>query len=205
MTQLINKRYFVTGIDTDVGKSVICAILIQKLAADYWKPIQAGYPTDSEFIKSISDNIIIHPEGIILQHPMSPHAAAEKENQNIYLSKIKLPNTKNTLIIEGAGGVMVPINKTEMVIDLARQIKAGVILVSKNYLGSINHTLLSVEYLKSNGFNIVGIIFNGPSIISSENYILNYTGLNCIAHIPEISNINFKSICELSSKIHFNL
>jgi len=205
MTQLTNKKYFVTGIDTDAGKSVICALLTQKLKADYWKPIQAGFPTDSDFIKAVSNNIKVHHQGIMLQHPMSPHAAAEKENRNISLSQIKLPGTKNTLIAEGAGGIMVPINKTELVIDIAKQIEADVILVSKNYLGSINHTLLSANYLKSNGFKVVGIIFNGHPTPSSENYILNYTGLNCIARIPEISNINPQSISQLAAEIHFNL
>lgn len=202
---MTNKKYFVTGIDTDAGKSVACALLAESLQADYWKPVQAGSPTDSDFIREMAVNVKVHPEGMILKHPMSPHAAAEKENRSISLSTVIEPKTENTLIIEGAGGIMVPINKSELVIDVARQIDCEVILVSRNYLGSINHTLLSIQYLKSNNFKIAGILFNGHPTPSSENYILEYSGLNCIGRIPEISNINPNSIKQLSTELIFNL
>lgn len=200
-----SKKYFVTGIDTDAGKSVVCSLLVESLQADYWKPIQAGTPTDSDFIqKMTSANIKIHEEGIFLKYPMSPHASAEKENRIIKIDQLQLPITQTTLIIEGAGGIMVPISESELVIDIAFKMDLEVILVSKNYLGSINHTLLSIAYLKQNDFKVAGIIFNGQHTPSSENYILKYSGLKCIARVPEISNINPESIKELSKELNFN-
>ena len=199
------KKYFVTGIDTDAGKSVVCSLLVESLKADYWKPIQAGTPTDSEFIqKMTSANIKIHEEGIFLKHPMSPHAAAEKENRIISIDQLQLPLTQNTLIIEGAGGIMVPINDAELVINIASKMDLEVVLVSKNYLGSINHTLLSISYLKQHKFNISGIIFNGPHTPTSEKYILDHSGLKCIARVPEMSNINPESIKQLAKELNFN-
>jgi dethiobiotin synthetase len=135
---------------------------------------------------------------------MSPHASAEKENKTISLDQFELPVTKNNLIIEGAGGLMVPINNSELVIDIASKMDLEVILVSKNYLGSINHTLLSIAYLKQHNHKIAGIIFNGQHTPTSENYILEHSGLKCIARVPEISNINPESIKQLAHELNFN-
>ncbi|MGL1886556.1 MAG: dethiobiotin synthase [Reichenbachiella sp.] len=198
------KRYFVSGIDTDSGKTIISAILAQKLKADYWKPVQAGKPTDSDTVRSlVSEQINIHPEGIELKLPMSPHAAAKAENIDLKIEYIKLPQTNNHLIIEGAGGLMVPLNDKELVIDMALHFECEVILVSRNYLGSINHTLLSIEYLKAKGHRIAGIIFNDEPNIETENYILNYSQLPCLGHINKLDNINPESIEEQG--IHINL
>lgn len=200
------KKYFVTGIDTDAGKSVVSALLVSALKADYWKPIQAGTPTDSDFIREMTDSTIkIHDEGIFLKHPMSPHASAEKEHISIILDQLIMPESKNDLIIEGAGGIMVPINDNEMVIEVAKKFDTEVILVSKNYLGSINHTLLSIAYLKQHNYKIAGIIFNGQHTPSSENYILKHSDLECIARVPEISNINPESIGQLAEELNFKL
>ena len=185
------KRYFVTGIDTDSGKTIASAILVEKLKADYWKPVQAGYPTDSETVATlINPERIIHPEGIILQAPMSPHAAAKLENIHVEAKQFEVPKTNNNLIIEGAGGIMVPINDSEFVIDLANQFDAEVILVSRNYLGSINHTMLSISYLKANGCKIAGIIFNDTPNPETESFILNYSKLPCIGRIDPLKEIN---------------
>lgn len=195
------KRYFITGIDTDSGKSVVSAILAQSMGADYWKPIQAGQPTDSEFIKENTQDIKIHPEGILLKHPMSPHAAADLENKQIGLAHLELPSTDNSLIIEGAGGIMVPINDQELVIDIAKKFDLQVILVSRNYLGSINHTLLSIDYLKNHGFKIKGIVFNGKSNASTEEYILKHSGLTCLFKLDELTKIDVSTIREVASTI----
>lgn len=195
------KKYFITGIDTDSGKSLVSAIIAQSLGADYWKPIQAGRPTDSDFIKENTQGIKIHPEGILLEHPMSPHASADLENKQISLDDLKLPSTSNSLIIEGAGGIMVPINDSEMVIDIAKKFDLEVILVSRNYLGSINHTLLSIEYLKNHGFNIKGIVFNGKGSASTEDYILKHSGLTCLFKIEELAKIDVSTISQIASTI----
>ncbi|MEP2026722.1 MAG: dethiobiotin synthase [Reichenbachiella sp.] len=185
------KKYFVTGIDTDSGKTVASAILVEKLKADYWKPIQAGEPTDSDTIRSlVSTERVIHPEGIVLNAPMSPHAAAKLENIDLRADQLEVPATENNLIIEGAGGLLVPINDEEFVINLAKQFDTEVILVSRNYLGSINHTMLSIAYLKDNGFKIAGIIFNDIPNPETERFILQHSKLRCLGRIEPLSAIN---------------
>src|SRR5689334_10566229 len=139
-------NYFVTGIDTDSGKTLVSAILCEALGYDYWKPIQAGLPRDSETVKSLSSKTVIHPESYLLKTPASPHASAKLDNIKIELKNIALPNS-NGLIIEGAGGCLVPINDENFVVDLFPKLNAEIILVSDLYLGSINHTLLTVSLL----------------------------------------------------------
>ncbi|SMD37038.1 dethiobiotin synthetase [Reichenbachiella faecimaris] len=189
------KKYFVTGIDTDSGKTVASAILVEKLKADYWKPIQAGEPTDSDAVRRmVGSDKVIHPEGIVLAAPMSPHAAAKLENIDLRADQLKVPVTENTLIIEGAGGLLVPINDDEFVINLARQFDAEVILVSRNYLGSINHTMLSISYLKDKGFNIAGIIFNDTPNPETERFILQYSQLPCLGRIEPLTTVDPSTI-----------
>lgn len=181
-------KLFITGISTDVGKTIVSAILTEALQADYWKPVQTGSATDSDaqtIRKYLSNSrTVIHDNAYVFELPASPHAAAKAENQEIKLQKIKEPITNNHLIIEGAGGVLVPLNDNDYVIDLIRS-DYQVILVSKNYLGSINHTLLTVEALKSRNIFIAGIIFNGESNSETERIILKKTGLKCFGRIEQ--------------------
>src|SRR5476649_1485023 len=148
-----NKPLFVTGIGTGIGKTIVSAILTEKLKADYWKPIQAGDLDNSDTlkVKSLITNTSskIHPEAYRLTQACSPHKAAAIDGITIDQKNILLPVTDNKLIIEGAGGLMVPLNNNFLMIDLIQQLNAGVILVVKHYLGSINHTLLSLEALYS--------------------------------------------------------
>ena len=188
------RKIFVTGIGTDVGKTVVSAILTEALEADYWKPVQAGDLDSSDSLKVSNlisnEKTVIHPEGIQLSQPMSPHAAAEIDNLEIKLSDFKIPATNNNLIIEGAGGLMVPLNDKDLIVDLITELDAEVLLVSQNYLGSINHTILSIEVLKSKGLNVIGIIFNGNENVETEKYILNYSGLKCLGRIKQHQTIN---------------
>ncbi|MDD3877236.1 MAG: dethiobiotin synthase [Bacteroidales bacterium] len=185
------RKLFVTGIGTGIGKTICAAILTEKLKADYWKPIQAGdlEKTDAQTIKSLISNkeTIIHKERFLLHNPVSPHLAAEIEGIEIHLSDFCLPATTNTLIIEGAGGLMVPINKHgNLMIELVKEFDAEVVLVSQHYLGSINHTLLSIDALFKHSIKTAGIVFNGNTHESTESYILNYSGLQCLGRIfPE--------------------
>lgn len=199
------KSYFVSGIGTDVGKTIASAILAEALEADYWKPIQAGEldNTDTMKVRSLISNkkSILHTERYLLSQPQSPHAAATHDGIEIDLKTIQIPNTTNTLIIEGAGGLMVPLNNEYLVIDLIQQLKAEVILVSKNYLGSINHTLLSFDALKSRNIPIAGIIFNGKSNKASEEFILNHTKLKCILRIDEEQEIIKATISKYKSML----
>lgn len=190
-----------------MGKTIASAILVEALNADYWKPIQAGDldNTDTMKVRSLISNSrsAIHPETFRLSQPMSPHAAAAIDKIKIKLEDIVLPKTSNTLIIEGAGGLMVPLNDESLVIDLIEKLNAEVILVSKNYLGSINHTLLSVNALKSRNIPIAGIIFNGIPARSSEEYILKYTGLKRLLTIDEEKTIDRSTILKYKDSIQF--
>ncbi|HEY5826379.1 MAG TPA: dethiobiotin synthase [Cyclobacteriaceae bacterium] len=185
-------NYFVTAIGTDSGKTLISAILCEALQADYWKPIQAGLPKDSDRVAELISNskTKIHPERYLLKTPASPHAAARIDGVGIKLQDFILPKTSNTLIIEGAGGCMVPINEKDFVIDLAESFKSEIILVANLYLGSINHSLLTAFLLQQKKLNIKGIIFNGVSNKESERIILQHTQLKCLLKIdqePEIT------------------
>tara|TARA_B100000809_G_scaffold28518_2_gene24777 strand:+ start:4542 stop:5156 length:615 start_codon:yes stop_codon:yes gene_type:complete len=198
------RKIFVTGIGTDVGKTVVSAILTEALEADYWKPVQAGDLENSDSIKVqnlISNKkTVIHSEGIKLNSSMSPHAAAEIDNVEIKLSNFKLPETNNNLIVEGAGGLMVPLNNKDLIIDLIKELDIEVVLVSQNYLGSINHTILSLDTLKNRGIKVLGIIFNGAQNVETEKYVLNYSGLNCLGRIQQHKELNKEIILEYKSQ-----
>jgi dethiobiotin synthetase len=181
-------KLFITGISTDVGKTIASAIITEALEADYWKPIQAGDLNDSDSHKIqryiSNDKSVIHENSYKLNTPASPHLAAELDGITIDLKNIIEPKTINHLVIEGAGGVFVPLNETDFVLDLI-QPDYKVIVVSRHYLGSINHTLLTIEALKNRGINIAGIIFNGNENLPTETIILNTTQLKCIGRIEE--------------------
>jgi dethiobiotin synthetase len=175
------KKFFVTGIGTDVGKTLVSAILVEALGADYWKPVQAGSlgNTDADTVRSLISNqkTVFHPEAYRLQMPASPHAAAAAEGLTIDPANITVPETENHLVIEGAGGVMVPLNPSFLVIDLLASWQIPTVMVSRNYLGSINHTLLTVEALQKRNVPIAGIVFNGDPNPATEEVILHYTQL----------------------------
>jgi len=190
----MTQQYIIAGIGTEIGKTFISSILTEYLQADYWKPVQAGALdfTDSDTVKSLISNgkTVFHPETYRLTEPMSPHAAAAIDGVTIELSKFELPQTNNHLIVELAGGLMVPLNEQETNLDLIKKLGLPVILVSRNYLGSINHTLLSAEILKLNNIPVKGLIFNGEQNKYSEDFILNYTKLECLARVNFEENIN---------------
>ncbi|ALL05749.1 ATP-dependent dethiobiotin synthetase BioD [Pedobacter sp. PACM 27299] len=196
----MNNTYFITGIGTGIGKTIVSAILTQKLESDYWKPIQSGDldQSDSLSIKDLisSTKTVIHPEQYRLSQPLSPHLSARLDGIEIKAQDLKLPVTNNHLIIEGAGGLMVPINEKELILDLIPVLNAKLIIVSQNYLGSINHTLLTLEVLKSRNIQVEGIIFNGGANKESESYIANYTGITILGHIPKLASLNKESIAE---------
>ena len=189
-------NYFVTAIGTDCGKTLVSAILVKFLLADYFKPVQAGFPTDTETVKSlITDNqSIFHKESYLLQMPASPHAAARAEGIEVKLENIILPKTTNNLVIEGAGGVLVPLNDNDFVIDIAKQFDCRVVLVANLYLGSINHTLLTINELKRRNINVLGIIFNGEENKASEAIVLKHSGYKCLLRINKEENINQETI-----------
>ena len=183
------KNIIVAGIDTEIGKTVISAILCKALKADYWKPIQAGdlHLTDSNKVALLTKPTPtnIYKEGVQLKHPMSPHAAADLERLQIDIGELKIPQVDNHLIIELAGGLMVPINHQELNIDLLAKWQLPVVLVSKYYLGSINHTLLSWELLKQRNIPFLGFIFNGKKNQATFDIILEYTKAKCLLEVEQ--------------------
>ena len=198
-----NHKYFISGIDTNIGKTIISAMLVEKLNAEYWKPIQSGDldNTDSNFIRKYTNCKLIHPERYLLSNPISPHAAAKIDKINIKLNDINLPKSDSNLIVEGAGGLMVPLNDNDLIIDLIKKLNMKVIIVSKNYLGSINHTLLTIEVLKNNNIKVKGIIFNGYSNSETERIIKILSEIKIIGRIPMISKINKLNISKFSKNI----
>ncbi len=181
-------KIFITGISTNVGKTICAAIITESLSADYWKPIQAGdlHNGDADCVAKYLSNqkTVIHPNSYALQTPASPHLAAEIDNVQIRLSEIIEPKTANHLVIEGAGGILVPLNNQDCVVDLIQN-DYKVIVVSRHYLGSINHTLLTIEALKSRNISISGIVFSGDENAATESIIISKTHCNIIGRINE--------------------
>lgn len=191
-------NYFITGIGTNVGKTVVSAILTEALQADYWKPIQSGTieGKDSETISDLISNskTNIHPESYLLKEPLSPHFAAKIDDIKIELDKILLPKTTHDLIIEGAGGIFVPINETHYVIDIAKKIECEIVLVISNYLGCINHSILSIDYLLRQHYKINALVFNGSFETEVKSAITNYRkDLPCI-EIPTLEKLTKDNI-----------
>jgi dethiobiotin synthetase len=184
----MKETYFITGISTDVGKTIVSAILVEALEADYWKPIQAGEleNSDTHKVQSLVSNAKskFYKSAYDLATPMSPHGAAEIDGLKISSEKITRPKTKNHLIIEGAGGLLVPLNEKETIVDLI-QPKDKVIVVSRHYLGSINHTLMTLELLKQRKIDVYGIIFSGDKNASTETIIEQMSGVSILGRIEE--------------------
>ena len=183
----MKKKIFITGIGTDVGKTVVAAIITEAIKADYWKPIQAGdlESGDAHTVENLISNkeTTIHPNSYGLQTPMSPHAAAKIDGVTIDIKKIKAPKTTNHLVIEGAGGILVPLNDSNTIIDLI-QPDYKVVVVSRHYLGSINHSLMTIQLLQDKGFD-VSVIFNGAEHKTTENIIEKMTGVTILGRIDE--------------------
>ena len=196
--------YFVVGTSTEVGKTVVSAILTEALQADYWKPIQSGdlENSDTHKVKRLISNsrTVFHPNSYGLHTPASPHLSAQLDGVRIELSKIVRPTTDNTLIIEAAGGLYVPLNDEDTMLDLILPTDK-VVLVSRHYLGSINHTMLTYEALKNKGLNVYGIIFSGTPTPSTEEFILHKTGLPVLLRIDEEPYFDKQVVKEYASKL----
>lgn len=199
------KRIFVTGIGTNIGKTFVSAIITEHLKADYWKPIQSGDLNNSDTMKvrSLLSNSksFCHKERFRLSQPLSPHAAAKKDEISIKLDDFTVPETKKHLVIEGAGGLMVPLNDEILIIDLIQHLKASVIIVAQIYLGSINHTLLSIQELKRRNIEIIGIVFNGEFTPETENYIQRFSQLPILFRTDIETKIDNQTILKYSNNI----
>ncbi len=200
-------RVFVTGISTEVGKTIASAIITEALEADYWKPIQAGDldNSDSHKVERLISNkkIKIHPNSYALNTPMSPHAAAAIDGVHISIENIREPKTDNILVIEGAGGLLVPLNDSDTIFDLI-QPHYKVVVVSRHYLGSINHSLLTINALMEKGTK-VGVIFSGNEHPTTESIILKKTGVTMLGRIDEESGFDTVLISKYADRFRENL
>jgi dethiobiotin synthetase len=194
------QQFFVTGISTEVGKTVCSALLVKALEADYWKPVQSGDLdlTDTMKVAHWTGTSLpsprFHPETYRLTEPLSPHASAAIDGIRIELERFQLPPTERPLIVEGAGGLLVPLNEKDTVLDLMERLQLPVILVSRNYLGSINHTLLSIAQLRQRGIPLAGLVFSGNPVPASETVIEQLSGVQVLFRIPEFSALSLPAI-----------
>lgn len=204
---MTKNTFFVTGISTEVGKTIISAIITEALQADYWKPIQAGdlHNSDTHKVKKLISNTktVFHKGAYDLQTPASPHLSAKLDNIEIEIDKIIRPKTENYLVIEGAGGLLVPLNEKHTIADLILP-SDKIILVSRHYLGSINHTLLTYEALKQRNLSIYGIIFSGKENSSSESIILEKAGIKCLGRVDEEPYFDKNVISYYADKFKIN-
>ncbi|PSR10771.1 MAG: dethiobiotin synthase [Bacteroidetes bacterium] len=196
------QQFFVTGISTEVGKTVCSALLVKALEADYWKPVQSGdlHLTDTMKVAHWTGTSLpsprFHPETYRLTEPLSPHASAALDGIRIELDRFQLPATGRPLIVEGAGGLLVPLNEKDTVLDLMERLQLPVILVSRNYLGSINHTLLSIAQLRQRGIPLAGLVFSGNPVPASEAVIEQLSGARVLFRIPEFSALSLPAIAD---------
>lgn len=192
------KRIFITGIGTEIGKTVCSAVLTKYFNADYWKPVQSGDLELSDSMKIINwvgEHTICHSETYRFQLAASPHQSAKEEGITIDLNEFKLPNTSNNLIVEGAGGLMVPLNDNEFIIDLIEKLDLPAALVVRNYLGCINHTLLSISALEQKKIKLEYVILNGNFPQDTERIICkNIPSETKIIRIPDLESITKESI-----------
>jgi dethiobiotin synthetase len=205
----MNKHIAIAGIHTDIGKTITSAVIAEAIGADYWKPVQAGNLEQSDTIQvcSLISNGTkrVHEEAVQLTQPLSPHAAAVIDGKNVDFTQFELPVTDKFLLIETAGGLLSPVTAKATVADFIQHFKLPAILVSKNYLGSINHTLLSIEVMKARQIPIIGIIMNGDSNKESEQFIEAYTGIPIIARIPHLIPLNPQAVRESAGAIKGSL
>jgi dethiobiotin synthetase len=199
-------NFFITGIDTNVGKTLVSAIFVHAFGMGYWKPIQAGNldNTDSDFIKKMVPGAKIYPEAHRFTMPASPHIAAFNENTSIDIDMINFPDTSLPCIIEGAGGVMVPINGKHCMLDLIKKMNLKVVVVVKNYLGCINHSLLTYEVLKTHNVHIAGWVINGDENSMVDSTILERTGKPLLLRIYNEENIDTAIIQKYAERLKKN-
>jgi dethiobiotin synthetase len=199
----------IAGIHTGIGKTICSAVICQALGYDYWKPVQAGELNDSDsiFIKRNVTNPLcaVHPERYQLSIPASPHYAAEMDGVEIKPVDFLLPYTTNSMVVETAGGIMSPLSNSFLNIDLMQQLNLPVILVSNNYLGSINHTLLTVEAMQKRNLVVAGLVFCGHEFSSTRDFILQYTKLPLLFSIPQFDTINQGVIASFAKTVSLHL
>lgn len=200
------ETFFVTGTDTGIGKTVVSALLLKGLNGTYWKPVQSGLQeaTDTEFVKRVTGMGSDHfcDETYRLNEPLSPHASAEIDGVEIALSDFELPEYKSApLIVEGAGGLLVPLNDRDMIIDLIRHLDLPVLLVVRSELGTLNHTFLSLEALRNRDIPVLGVVMDGPKNESNRKAIEKYGEIEVLAELEPIEALNSQTLIAQFKKL----
>jgi dethiobiotin synthetase len=201
-------RIIVTGTDTGVGKTVFAAALAGALGANYWKPIQAGLieETDRQAVlrlSGLSEQRVL-PEAYRLKTPASPHLAAEVDGITIDPDALVLPDTEGPLVVEGAGGLLVPLTREITYIDLMRRWRAPVVLCARTTLGTINHTLLSIEALRARGIPLLGVAFIGDENTESERIIVEMSHARRLGRLPYLPQLTGDAL-RAAFALHFNI
>ncbi len=198
----MKNAFAIVGIHTGIGKTIASAVIAEALQIDYWKPVQAGDldNSDSEKVRSLLANTksVVHPEAYRLSAPLSPHEAARLDGITISLEDIHWPVTARPLLVETAGGVMSPLNDDSTMLDFVQFYRLPAVLVIRHYLGSINHTLLSIEMIKSRHIHLAGVVLNGQANSASESFIDSYAGIKVLARIPELPSPHPSSIAHVA-------
>jgi len=188
----MTRSIIVTGTDTGIGKTVFAAALATALGAAYWKPIQSGLDgalSDSEAVRHLGVKHVL-PEAYRLTEPLSPHRAAELDGIEIDANRLVLPATDRTLVIEGAGGLLVPVTRSLLFADLFARWGAPVLLVARTALGTINHCLLSVEAMRARAIPILGIAFVGEANEDNEATICALAGVTRLGRLPRLDPLD---------------
>jgi len=197
---------FVTGTDTDVGKTLISAILAKAWGADYWKPFQTGVaaaPDDTGTVAALlgPGRHVLHPPASVLQAPLAPWAAAREEGAELDVAALRLPATDRTLVVEGAGGLYVPLDDERMMIDLAGQLALPMVLVARSTLGTINHTLLSLHAMRAHSLPVLGVVMNGPLSPGNCEALERFGRVSIIAQIPPLERVDAGAVADAASRI----
>jgi dethiobiotin synthetase len=204
------KGLVVAGIGTEVGKSIASAVLCEALGARYWKPVASGAadgPAESVFVSGLLSGGVerVFPETYLFQRSLSPHVAAALEGREVLLEELKIPASSDPVVVELAGGIMVPLNNSETNLDLLKRLRLPVVVVSRHYLGSINHTLLTLEVLRAQGIEVRGIIFNGNELPDTERTITSLGRVEVIGKIPHLEEVNAAAIRKVASTWNVSL
>lgn len=198
---------FVTGTDTDVGKTLVSAILAKAWGGDYWKPYQTGIAVaagDTETVAALlgpGGGHVLHPPACVLRAPLAPWAAARAEGVTLDVSALRPPRTAVPLVVEGAGGLYVPVDEHCMMIDLAARLALPVVLVARSTLGTINHTLLSLRALRARGLPVLGVVMNGPPSPGNREALERFGPARVIAEIPPLARVDAAAVAAVAAGI----
>lgn len=194
-------KVFVTGTDTDVGKTVVSAWLCLHSGADYWKPIQSGHPPDRDALTVARlSGARLHPERHLLRAALSPHAAAGLEGLRLDLDDFRLPETGRPLVVEGAGGVLVPLNDSATMLDLMVRLGAPVIVAARSGLGTINHTCLTLAALRSRNLPVLGVVLCGPQNDANREAVEHFGNVKVLAELPPLEPLTREALQRISPR-----